>query len=311
MQGLRGHQCWALVFAIAVALAAAPAGLALAAPPHADRLRVVASFYPMAYFAQQLGGDDVEVTTLVPVGVEPHEWEPTPRDMVTLQTAKLLVLNGAGLEGWADRVVPSLPADGPVVVTATDGLPLLQGGGEDDADAGALDPHVWQDPYLAQLQVQRILEGLVRADPAREASYRSRARDLYQRLADLYYEELVQLTGCPRTSFVTSHNAFQYLAKRFQLRSIYIAGFSPNEEPSPARLAELTKLLKQENVRYVYFETLASAALAQTLAREVGAQTLPLNPIEGLLPEEIAAGEDYFSISRQNVRNLRLGLECS
>jgi zinc transport system substrate-binding protein len=301
---------WALVVAAAAMVALVPLGMALAAPQQSDRLRVVASFYPMAYFAQQLGGDDVEVIQLVPVGVEPHEWEPTPRDMVTVQTAKVLVLNGAGLEGWADRVVPNLPADGPVVVTATAGLPLLQGA-EDDEDAGAWDPHTWLDPYLAQLEVQSILEGLVKADPAREASYRSRARDLYQRLADLYYEELVQLTGCPRTSFVTSHNAFQYLAKRFQLRSLYIAGLSPNEEPSPTRLAELTKLLKRENVRYIYFETLASPALAETLAREVGAQTLPLNPIEGLLPEELAAGADYFTISRQNVRNLRLGLECS
>jgi len=290
------------------------------------RIRIAASFYPLAFFAQAIGGDAVEVVNLVPAGVEPHDWEPRPSDILTILRSDLFVYNGAGFEGWIDRVLPNLSGLRPLVVKATDGIPLRVGDDDDHeintagvitlpADAVAEkgttpDPHVWLDPYLAQSLVENILNGLIKVDPGRAEAYRSRATGLYQRLADLHHQMAVVLTACPRNVFVTSHNAFQYLAARHHLRIIHIAGFSPSDQPSPQRLAKLTRTMREENIRFVYFETLASPAVAETLAQETGARALPLNPIEGLTPDELAAGHDYFTVMQDNVAHLRLGLEC-
>lgn len=283
---------------------------------------VVASFYPLYEFARQVAGDRAEVVSLVPAGVEPHDWEPSPQDVARIGRAMLFVFNGAGLEPWADSLVRAPGGAGPAVVNATAGLALLpaEGPGHDDdhgkgkeepaATEAAYDPHVWLDPVLAQAQVEAIRAGLAKADPGHAEQYASKARAYRERLAALHATFERGLSRCARREIVVSHAAFAYLARRYELTMVPVMGLAPEAEPSPAHLASLVRFARRHKVEYIFFETLVGPKLAETLAREVGARTLVLNPIEGLTPEEAAAGKDYVALMEQNLENLRTALAC-
>lgn len=272
-------------------------------PPQSKRLPVVASFYPLYEFARQVGGDLVEVTSLVPPGTEPHGWEPSPQDIARIQRARLFIYNGAGWEPWVERLLRG--SDGqPPAVNATDKIPLLS------TPRPLPDPHVWLDPVLAQSQVEAIRSGLAKVDPGHGAAYDANARAFTSRLADLHGEFEQGLAHCSRRHLITSHAAFGYLAARYGLTQVSITGLAPEAEPAAAELARIVQLARRYQVRHVFFETLVSPKLAEAVAREVGGSTLVLNPIEGLTKEEAAKGKSYLSLMRENLRNLRTGLEC-
>ena len=191
---------------------------------------------------------------------------------------------------------------------ATAGLDLIAGPG--DARAGSVDPHVWLDPVLAQAQVATIRAALERADPASAAAYADGARAFTDKLGALHEAYREGLRECARRSLVVSHGAFTYLARRYDLRQIAVTGGRPESEPSPADLAATVRAARREGARYVFVETLVSPRLAETLAREVGARILVLDPVEGLTREAAAAGRDYLSVMRENLDHLRTGLEC-
>jgi len=269
------------------------------------RISVAATFYPLAEFAQRVGGDRVEVRVLVPPGVEPHEYEPTPRDLAALARARVFLYNGAGLEPWVSRTLPGLPRGG-VVVNATEGLRLRASPGS----PAAVDPHVWLDPVLAQAQVDRIRDGLTRADPAGAAAYAAGARALREELGRLHRRYAEVLGACRRKEFVTSHAAFGYLAARYGLVAMPIAGVTPETEPSPARLRALVAEVRRSGTRVIFAETLASRRVVDALARETGAQVRVLNPLEGLTPQERARGLNYLVVMDENLRQLADGLDC-
>jgi zinc transport system substrate-binding protein len=277
------------------------AGCERAAPP--GRPVVIASVYPLYAFAREVAGDRAAVSALVPPGAEPHDWEPSPQSVVEIRKARVFVYNGAGLEPWVDRVLPEVGARGTVVVNATRNLPLTSAG-------GAPDPHVWLDPVLAAGQVEAIRAALAQADPAGAAAYAEHARAFQERLAALDRAFAAGLAHCARRDVVTSHAAFAYLTRRYGLVQVAVMGLAPETEPSPADLAAIARLARQRRVEYVFFETLVSSRLAEALAREVGARTLVLNPIEGLTREEAAAGKGYVDLMEANLQNLRTGLGC-
>jgi zinc transport system substrate-binding protein len=290
-------------------------------PRAAEKPLVVASFYPLYEFARQVAGEHAEVLVLVPTGVEPHDWDPSPADLVRFQKARVFVYNGAGLEPWADKVIKEIGRNDLVVVRATAGLPLVRGYRNHDHEAkpsgktGASqpdpwDPHVWLDPVLAESQVEVIRAALARIDPAHAQAYAANARAYRVRLAELHRAFTEGLKQCARRDVVVSHAAFGYLTRRYRLTQVGMTGISPEAEPSPADLATLAQFAKQKKVKYVFFETLVSSRLAVTLAREIGAQTLLLNPVEGLTKEEVAAGKSYVSVMEENLKSLRTGLDC-
>jgi zinc transport system substrate-binding protein len=289
----------------------------------ADKPLVVATFYPLYEFSRQVAGDHAEVVALVPIGVEPHDWEPSPQDVVRVQKAKLFVYNGAGLEPWVEKLLRDAKAKGTVVVRATERVALIAGdrpshqhkseakpGAGQKHDKHAVDPHVWLDPVRAQAQVEAIRAGLAKVDPPNAPAYAANAQAYRAKLAALDAAFASGLKQCARREFVTTHSAFSYPARRYGLTQIPIQGVERESEPSPADLAALVKQLKDRKVPYVFFETLVSPKLAETLAREVGAKTLVLNPIEGLTKEEQAAGKSYVSLMEENLRNLRTALDC-
>lgn len=280
------------------------------------KLSVVTSVYPLQYLAQRIGGERVRVVNLTPVGAEPHDWEPAPRNILAVQEADVFAYNGSGLEPWVKRVLNELPQSRGVALNATETLPssLLEaeeGNGPDNkGDKGSRDPHVWLDPGLYSMQAQLMRDALVRADPEGEAVYSANLIALQEKIAILEQEMEQGLTSCELKAFVTNHAAFGYLANRFGLEQISISGLSPEIEPSPARLRELVKQVEELGIRHIFFETLVSPRVAETLSDEVGAETLELNPLEGLTTREVEEGEDYFTVMRTNYDNLRTALRC-
>ena len=262
---------------------------------------VTASFFPLAEFAKQVGGEKVTVVNLTPAGVEPHDFEPTPQDLVKIQRSKLFIYNGAGFEPWVEKTLPDIESSETVTVDSSQGISSLLAGTEEEREEESLfDPHVWLDPALAGQQVDNIKDGLAQADPSNKSFYETNAAHYKQELADLDEEFREGLASCKSRNMIASHNAFTYLANRYDLNIVSISGLSPNEEPSP----------RQNNVKYIFFEMLVQPRLSETIAREVGAQTLVFNPLEGLTDEEIAQGENYLSVQRKNLSNLRTALDC-
>ncbi len=266
--------------------------------PKSSKLSVVASFYPLADFAQQVGGDFVEVKNLTPAGAEPHDFEPTPQDLVAIQKAHVFIYNGASLEMWLDKVLPDIQ-NKEVIVKASDGITLHQ-----------QDPHIWMDPILASQEVENIKNGLIKADPAHTSAYEANAKKFQQKLADLDQSFQKGLSKCDRHQIVTSHNAFQYLAQRYHLDVLAISGLSPDSEPSAQKMAEVVQFTQKNNVRYIFFETLVSPKLAETIAKETGAQTIVFNPLEGLTSDEVAQGKNYLSVQQHNLESLKIALGC-
>lgn len=267
-----------------------------------QRLRVVTTVYPLYEFTRQVAGERAEVLLLLPSGAEPHDWEPTPRELAILSSADLFIYNGAGLEPWVSQVKETLPSR-VAVVEASRGLPLLEERG--------LDPHVWLDPTLAQRQVEAIRDGLSRVDPEHRAIFAARAASYIRLLKELDRQFEESLAAARQRTFVTSHAAFGYLARRYRLEQVPIMGLNPEAEPAPERLAEMVRLCRRLGIRYVFFETLVSPRVAETLAREVGARTLMLNPLEGLTEEELRQGKDYLTVMRENLNNLQVALGVS
>lgn len=272
------------------------------APPPAKPL-VVATIYPLWEFSRQVAGDRADVVSLVPAGVEPHDWEPAPRDVSQVQRASVFVHTGTDLDGWAGKLLADLPGRRGTVVNASSGLSDLTLG-------GATDPHVWLDPTLARAQVLAIAASLEQADPAGRAAYADNANAFVARLDTLDREFTAGLADCARREVVTSHAAFAYLARRYRLTQVPLMGLSPEAEPSPADLAAIVRTARRLKVTHVFFETLVSPRLAETLSREIGATPLPLSPVEGVSPAETAAGLGYLELMRANLANLRTALGC-
>ena len=290
----------------ALLVACGDGGESSVAPDRLERtatVQVVTTLYPLEYFIERVGGDQVEVVNLVAPGVEAHDYEPTPSDIRRIGAADVVVYNGSGFDPWVDRALAATEADGRVVVEASRGIAEI-------STEGVVDPHVWLDPLLAAEQVRLIVDGLSTADPSNSSAYEARGAAVTGELEDLDRRFKAGLAGCRRDSFVTSHAAFGHLARRYGLEQVPIAGLSPDARPSPRELARLAETIEKLGVRYVMVEPIADPRLAQTLAAEVGAELLPLNPIASLTADQAQQGEDYFSVMESNLDNLRKGLEC-
>jgi zinc transport system substrate-binding protein len=276
-------------------------------PNGEKRVKIVATFYPMFEFSKQVAGGYADVIGLIPAGAEPHDWEPTAKDMTQIQEADLFVYNGAGIEGWVDKALNSVNKVKNSVVEASKGIELMEGIAEEDVKdtEKVLDPHVWLDPILAQKEVQFIEAALEKADPAHKDAYKKNADVYIAKLQELDKSFKDGLANVKRKEFVTQHAAFGYMAKRYGLTQVPIAGLSPEEEPSAAKMAEIIKFVKENQVKTIFFETLVAPKVAQTVAKEIGAKTSVLNPIEGLTDDDKKQNMDYIGIMKQNMNALK------
>ncbi|MDQ3099283.1 MAG: zinc ABC transporter substrate-binding protein [bacterium] len=268
------------------------------------KINVTATFYPLAEFTKAVGADWITVETLIPPGSEPHDFDLTPKEIVHLDQSSLFIYNGAGFESWIEKVIPQIETNKIKIVNMSSKVDLIL---EDDTMP---DPHFWLDPQSAIKEVAAIQQALDEIDPT-HAEYYSRNADSYiNRLEQLDRTISEQLGRCTKRDIIVSHDAFGYYARRYNLNVVSIAGLSPEEEPSAQRLAEISQFAKNNAVKYIFFESLVSPRLSDTIAKEVGAQTLVFNPIEGLTQAQVNRGENYFSVQEENLRNLKIALEC-
>jgi zinc transport system substrate-binding protein len=271
-------------------------------PNSSGKINVVTSFYPLYEFSKRIGGEKADVSILVPAGAEPHDWEPGPQDIIKIESAQIFVYNGAGLEPYVDKIITKTESQKLIVVDSSEGIDLIKEGGTPD-------PHIWLDPVLAKHQVDAIEKAFIKADPKNSDYYMANSQALRQDLDALDANISKELAPARKKVFITAHAAFGYFAKRYGLMQIAIAGLSPDIEPSPAKIAEIIKLAQENKMKYIFFETLVSPRLSETIAKETGAQTLVLNPIEGLSEDQIKHGENYFTLMRDNAKNLKLELD--
>lgn len=262
------------------------------------KLKAAASFYPMAEFTRAVGGELISVDTLVPDGVEPHDWEPTPRDLTRLGKAQVFVYNGH-VEGWAEAALDALSERKITAVQAGEGLYKLN---------GRLDPHVWISPAKAMQEVESITKALCQADPQHKEAYQKNSAAYLNELAKLHKELQALGKTSKQKKFVTAHAAFGHLANDYGLEQLAIAGISPEAEPTPKDLQRLIQLVKREKVKYIFMETLASPKLAELIAKETGAKVLVLDPIEGLDEAGRKAGLTYLKLMQNNIANLQKAL---
>lgn len=291
-------------------------------------LSIAASFYPLQWLSEQVVGDHGTVTGLTPPAVEPHEYELTPGDTAATAEADVVVYLSAfqpsvdaaveqQAEGRAFDAADSARLDllyreDHTEEHAEDGEDHTEDHTEEHAEEsaeGVTDPHFWHDPLRMADVGDALAETLSSADEPNRAGYTANAADLRERLTALDREFRAALATCASRDLVTSHSAFGYLADAFDLRQFGISGLAPDEEPAPGSLGEATDFVRAHDVQTVYVETLTSPAVAETVARETGARTLQLDPIEGLTDQ--SQGADYLGVMRANLSNLRADQRCS
>jgi zinc transport system substrate-binding protein len=292
-----------------------------------DRLQVVASFYPLEYAAQQVGGDRVSVVSLTKPGVEPHDLELTAKAVGRIAGADLVVY-AKGFQPAVDTAVEQEGAGHALDVTPMANLDLLappvdDGHGDpghthteaeepSDEIGGARDPHFWLDPERYAAVATAIADRLGHVDTAHAAEYSANAQAFAGRLAALDGELHTGLASCTNTDLVTSHAAFGYLSERYGFTQVPIAGLSPEGEPSAAKLVEVADFVRQHHVSTIYTETLGEPAFADTISQSTGARLAVLDPLEGLTGQAAGSGgTDYFEVMRSNLTVLRAGQGCA
>jgi len=282
-------------------------------------ITVVASFYPLEWLSRQVAGDLATVSGLTPPGAEPHEYELTPADVAAVSEADVVVYLDT-LQPAVDAAVEQQAGDRAFDAGSSADLDLVFAAGEDledgdgehaedGADGSVTDPHFWHDPMRMAAVGDALAERLGRADAAHAATYTANAAALRTQLEELDGEFRTGLATCASRDVVTSHSAFGYLAEAFGLQQVGISGLAPDEEPAPSALTDATAFVRAHGVSTIYFETLVSPAVAETVARETGAQTRQLDPIEGLT--DASQGDDYLELMRSNLASLEAGQQCS
>jgi zinc transport system substrate-binding protein len=287
-----------------VSACASPRAAQESAESATAQVPVSAAFYPLAYLLEQVGGPGVRVWTITKPGVEPHDLELTPKDLVDLPKMSLV----AYLKGFQPAVDEAVAQQAPSAaydVSAAADLTLGAPAGE----ASATDLHFWLDPIRYAAVGTALGERLALADPTHAADYRARAKTFAASMEQLDKTFATGLASCATKQLVTSHAAFGYLAARYGLTQVPIAGLSPDQEPSAKQLADVAATVKAAGVKTIFSETLVDPKFAQTIAQETGATLALLDPVEGITDQ--SAAKDYPGVMLANLAALRTGLGCS
>ena len=294
------------------------------AKPEDEKPLIIATLFPQYDFVRQVAVDKADVTLLLPPGVEPHSYEPTPRDIANIKKADLFVYTGALMEPWAERIIEAAQGTNLLIVDTSKGIELMDeedhhehdhdydhDHDEDHDHHDGKDPHFWLDPILARLMVDHIVESLVEVDPDNEAYYRQNGEAYKQKLQELHEKidsSLAVLEN--RTILYAGHFAFGYFAARYSLEHISpYEGFAPDAEPTPANIGELIKRVNESNTKVIFYEELIDPKVARVVAEQTGAEMLLLHGAHNVTTEELNSGVTYISIMEDNLAKLLKGLK--
>jgi zinc transport system substrate-binding protein len=307
-----------ITITIIAVICLAAATTLFATQPKTNNLKIVATFYPLAYMSQEIGGDHVEVTQLVPDNTEIHSWEPSSSDIVTTNDADIIICNGAGADHWMeDDIIPSLSTTKTrTIVETTSGLELLLGTPEEEEeeehDHGIYDPHTWISPYMAKLQGEKIYNAIVQKDPDHESYYTQRWNTLKSQLEQLDSQYSTQLANKGKTEIFVSHAAFGYLAYRYNFNQTGVIGLSADEQPSAATIANIVNTMEEHQIYTVYVDPIYSTDYANTLKTEIQQQTgHEVTILELYLILGQTDNQNMIEQMQANLNNLKIGLEAS
>ena len=278
----------------------------------AGKVKVITTLFPLYDFAKNVGGEKAEVMLLLPPGVEAHSFEPKPSDILKINNADIFVYTGKFMEPWANDVINSVEGAGLTAVDASAGIILEKESVHDDHEEHeGMDPHIWMDFDDAKIMIENVLNGFTAADPANKIYYERNAVALQAKLSKLDDDFRAALQGCRTRKIVYGgHYAFGYLAKRYGLQYMAAQGFSPDAEPTANDMVNLVRQIKDNNIRYIFYEELSNPEIAKMLASETGAEMLLLNAAHNLTKDEFEGGVTFISIMEKNLLNLKTGLEC-
>ena len=264
-----------------------------------SKLQVVTSSNFLYEFSQTIGNEMIDVTLLVPIGVDPHDWEPTIRDTERLHRSDMIIINGIGYEHW----ISSLDTSGyPGIIVDTSTGIFIDDEKHDDEKHGNLDPHIWLNPVYAQLQVKNIVNALSNSDPENKKYYQSNAEIYITELDSLDSKIRNDLSSC-RTDFITFHNAFSYFSKEYDLtQHTIISSNNSHGEVTPQTLENIISIAKKLNIKVIFAEESTSTKTSQVIADEIGGKVLVLSPLE------ITSNSNYISKMTQNLENLKEAL---
>ena len=298
-------------------------------------LPVVATVYPAYDIAKQVGGDKVNVSLLVPPGTEPHDWEPTVKDLKAVGQAKVFIYNGAGLEPSEKLLAPdNLKEAKPVeLAKSVEVMPIKSididnetetetghdhdhhtdaahhdDDGHDHHHHGTVDPHIWLNPMNVAKEVDAVVAAFSEADPANKDHYEANGKAYKEKLTalDAQYQAFAQTI--PNKDLVVTHEAFGYFANRYGFTQLGIMGVAPDAEPTPERMASIISFVKAHKVKAIFSEELVNPKLAEAIAKETGTKVYMLNPVEGLTEEQMKAGTTYLSVMEDNLKVLKTAL---
>ncbi|MFX3623326.1 MAG: metal ABC transporter substrate-binding protein [Ectobacillus sp.] len=281
-------------------------------------LQVYTTIYPLQFFTEQIGGNQVSVKSIIPPGTEAHSFEPTQKTMVNIAKGDMFIYSGTGMEGFANKVVKVAEGEKVFVVKAAKGINLIEANeaqsdeeehGEHHEEESDMDPHIWLDPARAIQMSENIKEALVQLKPDSKEYFEQNYNVLKQRLESLD-QEFKEVAGkASRKEFVVSHSAYGYWEDAYGLKQIGISGLSPTDEPSQQKLKEIIQIVKERNISYIFFETNLSNKVANVVKNETGANVLTLHNLETLTTAEIKNKEDYFTIMTNNISSLQKALQ--
>ena len=279
-----------------------------------SKLQVVTSATFLYEFTQNIGKEMVDVTLLVPMGTDPHDWEPTIRDTERLQRSDVIIVNGIGYEHWIGSL--ELTGIAGILVDTSNGISTLDSAnhdeekhddhakedGHDDEDNhnhGVLDPHIWLNPVFAQLQVKNIANALSNSDPTNKNYYQSNAAIYNQKLNLLDTKIRTELSGC-KTDFITFHDAFSYFSEEYGLtQHTIISSTDSHGDVTPKTLEHIISLARELNIKVIFAEENTSTKTSQVIADEIGGKVLVLSPLE------IVSDETYVEKMTQNLESLK------
>lgn len=280
---------------------------------NSQKLIVVTTIFPLYDFVKNIGQDKVEVSLLLPPGVEAHSFEPKPSDIAKINTADVFIYTGKFMEPWAQDIIQGVTNKNLKVIDASIGITLIPGVFHDaDEPAGSQDPHIWLDFGNDQQIVQTITNALIAKDPTNAAYYQQQAAQYQAKLSALDVQYQTALNSCTAREIIYGgHYAFGYLAKRYNLQYFAAQGISPDAEPTAQDLVKLVKQIKDNNIKYVFYEELTTPKIAETIAQETSAQMLLLSAAHNVSKEDLISGKTFLQIMTGNLNNLKVGLQCN
>lgn len=271
------------------------------------KLKVYTSFYAIYDLTKKISGDKAELYNIVPTGTEPHDWEPSVKDMLNIESADILFYNGASMESWIEKIKSSIENSNIEYAELSKDIELItyDEKNNNSYDIHNTDPHVWLNPQNAKKQMEIIKNVLSEKDPSNADYYEKNYKTESEKIDKLDSDFKQMVSNSSSKNIIVAHQAYGYLCEAYGLNQIAIEGISADSEPTPSKMAEIVTFAKQNNIKYIFFEELVSPKVAKTISKEIGAELLELNPFEGLTEEQIKNNEDYYSIMYKNLENIK------